>query len=203
MSTAIVQIESGGPSPTSPLQLRKEDWWVDIVPLADVQAFVRAYHYARGGSNTAVFRHGLFRRDEPSDLKGIAWWIPPTKAAALATYPEDWKAVLSLSRLAIAPEVPKNAASYLLMQSVRQVRKDKRWKCLVTYADTWQGHDGTIYYAAGWKYVGQTKPERTYVKNGVMVARKAGPKTRTHAEMLELGAEMIGSYAKNKFVLVL
>jgi hypothetical protein len=35
-----------------------------------------------------------------------------------------------------------------------------------------------------------------------MLARKAGPRTRTHAEMLELGAECIGSFAKHRFRLI-
>lgn len=98
------------------------------------------------------------------------------------------------------PEAPKNAATFLLMRSVKML--DPRWKCLITYADTWQGHTGHIYKAAGWEYLGLTKPERTYLINGQMVARKAGPRTRTHAEMLELGAEMVGSFEKHRYRLI-
>lgn len=76
----------------------------------------------------------------------------------------------------------------------------KRWPCLVTYADTWRGHTGAIYKATNWTEAGLTKPERTYVVGGRMVARKAGPNTRTHKEMLELGAVCVGSFAKHKFV---
>lgn len=75
-----------------------------------------------------------------------------------------------------------------------------RWPCLVTYADEWQGHTGTIYRATNWQYVGLTKPEATFVHNGRMVARKAGPKTRTRSEMEAMGAEMVGRFAKHKFV---
>ena len=75
----------------------------------------------------------------------------------------------------------------------------KRWPCLVTYADEWQG-TRTIYRASNWDYCGLTAPEATFVKDGRMVARKAGPNTRTRAEMEELGAKMIGRFAKHKFV---
>jgi hypothetical protein len=92
-----------------------------------------------------------------------------------------------------------NGASYLLGRSVRLMRQSGSWDCLVTYADEWQGHDGTMYRAAGWEYVGLTKPERVYVKDGRMIARKAGPKTRTHAEMVALGAECVGAFGKHKF----
>ena len=73
------------------------------------------------------------------------------------------------------------------------------WPCLVTYADEWQGHTGTIYRADNWEYLGMTKPEPTYTLNGRMIARKAGPRTRTHEEMIALGAVMIGRFAKHKF----
>lgn len=76
----------------------------------------------------------------------------------------------------------------------------EKWPCLVTYADQWQGHTGGIYKATNWQYVGLTKPEAVYVKDGVMTARKAGPKTRTHAEMIAMGAELKGRFAKHKFV---
>ena len=38
-----------------------------------------------------------------------------------------------------------------------------------------------------------------YTLNGRMIARKAGPKTRTHAEMLALGAVCEGAFPKHKF----
>jgi hypothetical protein len=135
---------------------------------------------------------------------GVAWWIPPTKNAAIATFPEGaWQRVLSLSRFVLEEDVPKNGASFLLGRSTRLVKQSGAWDCLVTYADEWQGHLGTMYRAAGWEYVGLTRPERVYTVNGRMTARKAGPKTRTHAEMLELGAELVGSFPKHKFRKVL
>lgn len=182
--------------------LRREDWEVRTCTLSRGTQLVEELHYAKGAANTATYRHGLFPKGGgafESECVGVALWIPPTKSAALATFPENWQGVLSLSRLAIMDDVPKNAASYLIGASMRLIDR-KRWPCLVTYADTWQGHSGAIYEATNWHYVGETKPERTYVLNGRMVARKAGPMTRTHAEMLALGAECVGSFPKRKFV---
>ena len=185
--------------------LKASDYFVDTIPMADARRLVEKFHYSKGGSNTATFRHGLFHVDDPENPLGVAWWIPPTKSAALATYPEDWKAVLALSRLAIDPRVPTNGASFLLGRSEKLIRKDPRWKCLVTYADTWQGHTGAIYKATNWTYIGNTHPESVWVdpKSGRMVARKAGPKTRTQEQMLELGYEKLGRFSKHKFVKIL
>ena len=185
-------------------RLRKSEWEVRAVALSTAQDITRRHHYARGGSNTAVATHGLFRIGDfwEYDCRGIAWWLPPTKSAALATYPENWNGVLSLTRLVIVPDVPKNACSFLLAGAMKLLDR-KRWPCLVTYADPWQGHEGTIYKATNWQYVGQSKPERIYMLNGVLKSRKYGPRSRNHSEMLALGCEVMGKTAKHKFTHVI
>lgn len=194
----------GGSTPTSALQLRKKDWEVANVPIEVGLDLIKANHYARGASNTAVYLHGLYPTGWfwYTHCVGVAWWIPPTKSAAQAWAGDDWQGVLSLSRLAIEPEVPSNACSFLLSKSVRMIDRDK-WHTLVTYADSWRGHTGAIYRAAGWEYCGETKPEPTYTINGRMTARKAGGRTRTHAEMLELGATLEGRFSRARFCLKL
>jgi hypothetical protein len=179
-------------------RLRKTDWEVKTIELSVARTLIEQYHYAKGASNTATYRHGLFRKDSIKCV-GVAWWIPPTKTAAFATYPQYWQGVLALSRLVIAPGTPKNACSFLLARSMAHIDRD-RWPCLVTYADEWQGHQGIIYRASNWTEVGKTKPEPTFVLNGRMIARKAGPKTRTRSEMEAMGAQMIGRYAKTKYI---
>ena len=181
-------------------RLHKEDWEVRDIPIAIGRSLVEANHYAKGASNTRTYLHGLFQKG--SDIcVGCAWWIPPTKSAALATYPENWKGVLSLSRLVIAQGVPKNACTFLLSRSMKLIPRGV-WPCLVTYADSWRGHTGGIYKACNWEYRGTTTPESTWTINGVMTARKAGPHTRTKDEMLALGAVMVGRFSKHKFVVV-
>jgi hypothetical protein len=113
---------------------------------------------------------------------------------------KNWKAVLVLSRLVIHPDMPQNAASFLIMQSVKLIRLDPRWEYLLTYADEWQKHSGAIYKATNWKSLGKTAPEATWVDTeGRMVARKAGPHTRTKAEMIALGHKMIGRFSRHRF----
>lgn len=192
----------GGSIPTSTLHLRKKDWNVAGVDRDVAERLIADHHYARGTSNTSTYLHGLY----PVgwlwyvDCVGVAWWLPPTKSAAQAWAGKAWEGVLSLSRLVMQPEVPTNACSFLLSKSVRMIDR-KRWPVLVTYADSWRGHKGTIYRAAGWEYCGETKPQAVYTINGRMTSRKAGPKTRTHAQMIALGAELVGRFSKSRFCL--
>lgn len=197
--TSAIQAEGGGANPTATL-FRKRDWWVADLPLRNGQAIVRRWHYSRGSSNTAVYCHGLFPREYfwANEAVGVALWLPPTKSAA-QSFTENWQGVLALSRLAIDDAIPTNAESFLIRHSMKLIDR-KRWPVLVTYADEWRGHEGVIYKATGWTECGKTKPERTYQINGRMVSRKAGPKTRTHSEMLALGAECVGKFQRIRFV---
>lgn len=185
--------------------LIKKEWRVDIIPLIIAQQIIKKYHYAHGTSNSATYRHGLYCIDNPIRWMGAIIWIPPTKGAAIASYDGDWKKVLSLSRLVVVPNAPKNSASFLIGESIKRIKMDGKYKCLITYADEWRGHQGKIYKATNWEYLGITTPERIFVEpiSGRMVARKAGPRTRTMADMESLGYKMIGRYAKHKFRIIL
>jgi hypothetical protein len=194
--------EGGGSIPTLPLQLRKKDWEVAGVDKTIAEQIIEREHYAKGASNTETYLHGLYPRGWHwySHCVGVAWWIPPTKSCAQWWAGDAWEGVLSLSRLAIEPDVPANACSFLLSKSVRMIDR-VRWHTLVTYADKWRGHSGAIYRAAGWEYCGETSAEATYTLNGRMIARKAGQKTRTHAQMLQLGCVFEGKHSKSRFCL--
>lgn len=175
------------------------DYEVRPISLAEGRAFIIQHHYSKGCSNTAVYVHGLFRKNDDA-LLGVAQWLPPTKVAAESVNKENWQRVLSLTRLAVHPDVPKNGATFLMGRSMRLIEQDQKWVSLVTYADEFMGHTGAIYRAANWQYVGLMKPNpRWEDENGRQVARKA-TKSRTNAEMEALGYRLVGAYRKHKFV---
>ena len=180
--------------------LKASDWYVGLAPLKTAQEMVRNYHYSKGGSNTAVYVHGLYRRSD-NWLAGVAWWLPPTRVACESVNKEHWKKVLSCTRLVCHPDAPTNAASFLLGRSIKLIRLDGRFISLVTYADEGQGHIGSIYKATNWEYVGRTGPYPKWIdKEGRQVACKA-TKNRTKAEMLDLGHTRVGSFYKHKYVI--
>lgn len=181
-------------------RLRKEDWEVRSIPLKQAKKFIEEHHYARGSSNTAVYAHGLFRKGGDT-LFGVVIWLPPTRVACESVNKAEWKRVLSLTRMAVAPGVPKNACSFLLARSVRIIEKEKRFVSLVTYADESQDHEGRVYRAANWQYVGKMKGSPRWVDpaTGRQVAKKSTV-SRTDAQMRALGYEMTGVFAKHKYV---
>lgn len=178
---------------------RKGDYEIRSAPFKIASRFIAEHHYARGGANTAVAMHGLFSKTS-GRLVGVAQWLPPTKNAALSVC-SDWRAVLALSRLAIAPSEPQNAASLLIGGSIRILRRDKRWKYLLSYADLGQGHTGRIYLATNWIDRGLVKGCPAWIDpaSGRQVSKKA-TRSRTHAEMDSLGYQRVAATPKRKFV---
>ena len=188
--------------PDTPV-LKAKDYGIRDIGQAEALALVKQYHYAKGGSNTGVYRHGLYHRDNPDEILGVAWWIPPTKAAALSVH-EEWRRVLTLTRLVVKPEVPQNAASFLIARSIKEIKKDRKWVALVTYADEGQEHTGAIYRATNWEYVGTMKGHPVWRKpDGSHVSTKRAGKNRTYAEMEALGYVKSPPTRKHKFTMML
>lgn len=181
------------------MTLRAQDYEVRSISVQEGRAFIITHHYSKGCSNTAVYMHGLFRKGE-TELLGVAQWLPPTRVAAESVNRDEWRRVLSLTRLAVHPDVPRNGATFLMARSMRLIESDQKWLSLVTYADEFMGHTGAIYRAANWEYVGFMKPQpRWEDRDGKQVAKKA-TRTRTKAEMENLGYRMVGAFRKHKFV---
>ena len=186
---------------TFPEKFFKADWLVKDCDLKLGQDLVKQYHYVKGGSNTCVYMHGLYYKPT-MELVGVAWWLPPTRVACESVNKNNWTKVLSLTRLVIVPNVPKNACSFLLSKSVNLIKKDGRFTDLVTYADESQHHVGTIYKASNWVYIGKTGPYPRWIdpKTGKQVAQKATV-NRVKAKMLEMGFVKVGSFYKHKYTL--
>lgn len=178
---------------------RKGDYEFDSnVSISEARDLVVKYHYSKGASNTRTDLHGFRKKGV---LVATAWWLPPTRVACESVSKENWKKVVSLSRLVVHPDEPKNVCSMLIGASIRQIRKEGRWKHLVTYADHAEGHTGAIYRATNWEYVGTTGPYPKWVDStGKQTACKA-TKNRTKAEMERLGMTMVGRFHKEKFVM--
>ena len=185
--------------------LSKADYFVADCGLDEGRELVAKLHYSGGAGKVAVYRHGLYDRRDDGALVGAALWLPPIHGAAKSAFDGDPRRVIALTRLAIHPDVPTNGASYLLGKSIRMIRADGRFDCLLTYADTWRGHEGTIYKAGNWEYIGETPkyPVWVHKETGKMGAPKAGAKNFSSEEMVERGFEMVGRFSKHKYRMVL
>lgn len=168
------------------------------IPHRIAKAFIQAHHYAKGASNTSKICIGMFRKSD-AQLVGVSMWMLPPYGV-IKKWGYGTKEMLSLSRLAISPDVPTNGASMLIGASERHIARHlPEIKSLVTYADEMQGHEGTIYKATNWLYTGQSRAEYAWKdETGKLVSRfrtKSIPVTVMDAQF-----KRIGPFRKHCFV---
>ena len=71
--------------------------------------------------------------------------------------------VIELTRLWVSDEVPKNGESFLIGNTLREVRKE----IVVSYAEIQQGHIGTVYQATNWIYTGLSAKRTNWTVEGL------------------------------------
>jgi hypothetical protein len=189
-------------------RLKAQDFGIRNLPRSVALDMVRQHHYSGGASNTGVRIHGLYLKVESSVPLGVAWWLPPMPGSARLVSQTRWKEVLCLHRFVLAPGVPKHAATFLLGQSLRVLRREG-FAGVVTYADTGvvnpetgKPHEGIMYVAGNAEYLGLTSTRHARwmdPETNRMVCVKAGPRTRTAAEMEALGYVRHEATPKHRF----
>jgi hypothetical protein len=111
-------------------------------------------HYIGKWPGVCVLILGLAHAEK---LVGVIVYALPPRETSKRYGGITWE----LARLWIHDEVPTNAETYLISQSVKYIRRNRpEVACLVSYADPSAGHAGTIYKAANWKNDGRTDQER-------------------------------------------
>ena len=176
------------------------EWATVPCSQADAVSFIEQEHYAQGAPNTSVSRMALVAADNPDKIKGVALWLPPTRNAALSVNRENPRGVLALSRLCIAPDVPRNGASFLLGRSMAAIDRSV-WPTFLTYADTREGHTGAIYRATNWTCLGEVKGSDAWADQlGQRRGRKRGGRNLSVVEMKDLGFIRLPTMPKIKFV---
>lgn len=139
--------DDGGSIPTSPLQFvfRK-------ISDHTLNRVVVESHYAHRAVPSS-WSFGAYHEDRLMGV--ISFGKPASRPLSIGVCGvEREPQVYELNRLWMADECPKNSESRFIGWSLRNLRPLKL--ILVSYADTEQGHLGTIYKATNWIYTGLT-----------------------------------------------
>lgn len=183
------------------------EWYIAPTNRDLAKAMIVEHHYAKSVSFMGVYIFGLFRRGE-TDLKGVAWWIPPAKASVDKYNPGGHKKTLALHRLVILPDVPTNGASFLIGRSIRLIKQAGVYDYLITYADTWQQHTGAIYKATNWEYRGLTAAKPVWITaDGKQVStlnRQLGARASyTSNELKQNDCTLVGRFPKHVYTMAI
>ena len=117
--------------------------------------FIRDHHYTKSCHNGPMC-WGLFRHDEIIGV--IAFANPSSEAVRSQMFGVDYKhTVTELHRLFISDTTPKNAESWFIVRALKELKKVKpELNAVISFADSTEGHVGTIYQATNALFCGTT-----------------------------------------------
>lgn len=121
--------------------------------ISDVDAFINAHYLSK---RPAIVLLCLVAERNDSAIGCVVYSSPPREVEK-----RYGGKVWELSRLYLLDDIPKNAETWLIGQSVKWIKRNhKDVGYLVSYADPSAGHSGTIYKAANWRVDGRTDDDR-------------------------------------------
>lgn len=121
--------------------------------ITEVDEFIRAHYLAK---RPAIVLLCLVAEHDGKPIGCVVYAAPPREADK-----RYGGKVWELARVYLLDNIPRNAETWLIGQSVKYIKRNHRdVKHLLSYADPSAGHSGTIYKAANWRLDGRTDDER-------------------------------------------
>lgn len=139
---------------------RQRPLFLERVNFATAKEAVRLFHYTHK-CTSAIVNYGVW---ESGQFRGVVMYSVGAASCIAKPFKLQNHEVRELVRVAL--NEPINPVSKIVAVSLRLFHRDyPDVKAIVSYADTAQGHSGTIYQASNWLYLG-AKSYHAYVVNG-------------------------------------
>lgn len=129
------------------------------------------YHYAGYGRHASH----MFAAMHGENLAAVVKFAPVVRKEVASKEGVGHLETLELDRFCIIPAFQiHNMASKIMSMSVAAIRKERPdVRLLVSFADPAQGHDGTMYMASNWKFVGTGASSYVYESSeGIRINKK-------------------------------
>jgi hypothetical protein len=131
-----------------------KDFIVKPSNLRVIRDFVEKWHYSRNVNGLRISQiFGLFHE---KNLIGAMIYGALGMANNWKKFVEAESKVVELKRLCCIDKTPKNTESYFIGKTLRWMKQNSDYDLVVSYADTYYGHEGTIYKASNFKHMGLT-----------------------------------------------
>ncbi len=149
-------------------ELSFEEYFVGRVGSKFAKEYIRENHYSRSCHNGPSPCYGLYVGE---DIIGILCYATPcSENVRGSVFGPDYKGhVTELHRLFIKDShenfiTPKGTESWFISRCLKMLKKDKPsvW-AVITFADSTEGHKGTIYKATNAKFCGMTSKATFYL----------------------------------------
>lgn len=123
----------------------------------ECREFIIKNHYSQTCPINIKYAFKLLKYNK---LIGVCLFSAPSRTNI--TVPNATK-ILELTRLYIYDGTPKNTESYFIGTCLRWLKVNTDLEAVVSFSDPTEGHQGTIYKATNFKFIGQTTPNYHYV----------------------------------------
>jgi len=150
--------------------MKVTDFTVDPVLHNQIKWFVKKHHYS--GSTRGIhisYCFGLFKESDFGLSRMIGtmiYGIPAMPDVSKKYCPDNPDIVLELNRLCCIDDTPTNTESYFIGQTFKWLKKNTKYKVIISFADTAQGHEGIIYKATNFIHSGMTTGAKALMVDG-------------------------------------
>jgi hypothetical protein len=178
-----------------------QGWYVKRVNRSDIKEFIEKWHYSQSINGCkASFCYALY--NETDEMMGALFYGGMAMANQWKKFGEQENDVIELRRLCCVNDTPKNAESFFIGWSLRELRKDWGGKIVVSYADKEYGHEGIIYKASNWEMTGETKGAKVIIYgekryHDKTIRTKYKGKLKPYAQRIKDALECNEAYYKN------
>ena len=132
---------------------------VSRIPGGQGKTYIRENHYSRSCHNGPM-TWGLFEGDR---LVGVCAFATPSSEAVRASVfgLEHKDKVTELHRLHTSDDLPKNTESWFVSRALRGLKEERpQLMAVISFADSTEGHYGTVYQAMNALFCGTTSRAR-------------------------------------------
>lgn len=180
------------------------DYTVKRISSKQAKEYIIKNHYSHGCHNGPFPCYGLFDADS---LIGVLMFATPCSENVRASVfgQEHKDAVTELHRLHILDCTPKNTESWFISRCLKLLKQDnQKIKAVLSFSDTTEGHDGTIYKATNAYRIGTTGSATFYIDSAGRLRhpRQNGVNISKHQADLN-GWTPVKRYAKNRYLYLL
>ena len=165
--------------------LRVRNFTVEPVDRKVIQSFIHRWHYSHD-TNGIQQKQCFALYNDGKIIGAIIYAIPSMPNTAKKYNPDNPDRCWELRRLCCIDDTPTNTESYFIGQTLRWLRQNTDTEVIVSYADLEQGHEGVIYKASNFYYLGQSGGGQVLMVDGKKYhARSLNQKEKPYGRALK------------------
>ena len=190
-----------------------KEFFIQKIDTKTAKEYIIKNHYAHGCHNGPSPCYGLFRYTgdglfgQDVKLIGVCMFATPCSEAVRASlFGEEYKDnVTELHRLHILDETPNNTESWFVSRCLKLLIEDKpRIWGVISFSDSTEGHEGTIYKATNAFRCGKTGSATFFMdKDGRLHHPRQSGVNVTDEMAKERGWTPVKRDSKNRYIYIL